>query len=524
MKKYLLLLLASALTASCVDREPDELGKVDAYTVSHDMIVLGERLEDPYSVSNMTRALVNLYGTRASRIIVAPSDVYVRFLPSTAEDLDILRRKGLELTDHPLDYSILVDGDYYQDPEIPEDRITWQYAVVKPDFVFPDNIRYEVLDECFIPDDDSPTRSSDGFDWSAVEAESFRLTGNGDLLETGTKAGSYGAPSGEIRIMDPGYNSGRSIGVAGVKVVANTFVKFTSGYTDEEGHYQLKKKFSSRPRYRIVFHNQKGFGIGFNKILVQGSVSTLGKNPPEGVDVTIDASSNRKLFTRCVVNNAAWDWFKLCSAEDCKIAAPPLNLRFWLFQKLSASVSPMLQQGTLLNSGIVGKYIGEYVSLVKMFLPDIVLGLSGAAGYEEIYEAAIHQLCLSSLFMQVGKDWWASLAMALMESFVSAGKESYGSGGQDGAGYVEVAQMWAFYMRNTVIRGRYGVSMPLEGTGWWFHPEIFHYMDERGLGPNELFRALTSEVRDIEGLKASLSALYPEKRTMIMQAFENYGK
>jgi len=524
MKKYLLIAAFALISASCLDKEPDELDIVDAYTVSHDMIVLGEQLEDPYSIENMTKAAQRLYGTKASRIIVSPTDVYVRFLPTTAEELDLLRRKGLELVDHPLDYSILVDGDYYQDPEIPEDRITWQYAVVKPEFSFPEGIRYEVLDECYIPDDEETyTRSGEALDWAAIEAEAFRITGNEDMLESATKAGRS-APTGDICILDPGYNEGRAIGVAGVKVMANTFVKFTSSYTDADGHYQLSKKFSARPRYRIIFHNRKGFGIGFNKVLVQGSVSTLGKNPPQGVSITIDASSNRKLFTRCVVNNAAWDWYTRCAVDSCKVAAPPSNLRFWLFQKLGSSAAPMLQQGAFVDSGIVRKYLGDFTFLVKMFLPDITLGLSGSAGYEEIYEEATHQLCLSSLYMQVGKEWWTSLDSSLLEGFATAGAENYGSGSQDGAGYVEVAEMWAFYMRNTVIRERYGVSMPLEGTEWWFKPEVFHYLAERNLGPNQLFPAITTEVKDVETLKASLISLYPSKRTIINNAFKKYGK
>ena len=76
---------------------------------------------------------------------------------------------------------IVREGDYYHDPGLSEEEITWQYAVVPKDFEFPTSIRWELLDECFISEHDPDTRS-DGIDWAAVEEEAFRLTGNGDLF------------------------------------------------------------------------------------------------------------------------------------------------------------------------------------------------------------------------------------------------------------------------------------------------------------------------------------------------------
>lgn len=58
-------------------------------------------------------------------------------------------------------------GDYYQDPSIPDEQITWQYAVVPPDFQFPAGIQYQILAQIHIP----------GNDYTAVETEAERLQG-----------------------------------------------------------------------------------------------------------------------------------------------------------------------------------------------------------------------------------------------------------------------------------------------------------------------------------------------------------
>ena len=80
-------------------------------SLSHEKIVLGNRRENPYKTENITRALASLYPTKAGRIEVTATDLYVRFLPADKEQCEQLRSMGLELIDHPLDYDIAVDGD-----------------------------------------------------------------------------------------------------------------------------------------------------------------------------------------------------------------------------------------------------------------------------------------------------------------------------------------------------------------------------------------------------------------------------
>lgn len=121
------------------------------------MIVLGNKMEDPYSVSNVTKALNNLYPTKAGRVDVTPTDVYVRFLPKSEEEYQKLVAAGYEIMDHPLDYKIVRDGDYYHDPEVSDEEITWQYAVVPHGTAMPSDIEYEVLDDCFIPETGADT-------------------------------------------------------------------------------------------------------------------------------------------------------------------------------------------------------------------------------------------------------------------------------------------------------------------------------------------------------------------------------
>lgn len=493
--------------------------------LSHGMIELGDQLDNPYTVDNMTKAVESLYPTKAGRVSIDPTDVYVRFLPTSGEQYDALLGMGVELLDHPMDYEIVREGDYYHDPEVEEEDLTWQYAVVPDGFEFPDTIRYEILQDCYLPEND-PSTKSDGIDWDAVERESFRLTGNGDMLEPLTKDGEESAsktPSGRITIIDERHPD-ELIGVKGVKVSCNVFVRFASGYTDADGNYKMNKSFSSSPRYRLVFQNKKGFGIGFNLILIPASISTLGRSSQEGITCTIDSGSNSSLYARSAVNNAVYDYFELCNDGELHMKTPPSNLRLWLLHITSSSSSIMLRQGAIIDGSILSDYLGVYTALVKMFLPDITVGVKGKMmDYASLYASTVHECAHASHYMVVGNDYWNTFIKYILVSFITSGGITYGVGTEKDHGYCEVAEMWGYYMEEKLYNMRYPSTPLTFGTEYWFSPQILSYLDERGMSRFKLFNAFTPEVTDRDALKSKLVSLYPEFKTTILQAFSRYN-
>ena len=488
--------------------------------VAHGMIVLGDQLADPYSVENMSKALAALYPTKTDRVLLPETHLYVRFLPKDDLQLRLLQKKGIELIDHPVDYEIVRDGDWYHDPTISEDRITWQYAVVPNDFVFPPFIRHEVLEKCYIPD--GMATKADGVDWEAVEREAFLRTGNAAMLPASTKAESPSAkPQGRITIVDAGL--GTTEGVKGVRVSCNTFVKFAYAYTDEEGRYAMDKSFSSKPRYRLVFQNSAGFEIGFNLLLTPASVSTLGKGEVTGLDAEITQDSERKLFSRCVVNNAGYDFYQRCKKADPAVKTPPSNLRVWLFQGLSTGCAVMMQQGVLFEELGLKKLLGEYADLLKVFLPDLTIGLKGLGSYRDIYAQAVHEFAHASHFMMAGSDFWEHYARFVVTSFVTSGFVTYGMGTEEDHGYCEVGEMWAYFCQTMLVRERYGSDSPAYGLNHWFRPQIFLMLSEAGLGPEKIFQVLSSDVTDREILQKKLKSYYPEYKSAVNQVFARYN-
>lgn len=510
---FLLLSLSCSKTSSLPSAGVDPME-------GHDMIVLGERLSDPYSLENMTRAYQSLYPTKADRVPISETHLYVRFLPKTESELELLSSRVEHLLDHPVDYQIIREGDYYMDPSLPQGSITWQYAVVDKDFDFPEGIAYELLHKCYLPSD-SPASKSEDIDWPSLEREAYRLSGNSDLLQ-GTKADAGTAvPKGRITISDPSLG-GKEEGVKGVKVSCNTFVKFDSAFTDENGCYSLKRTFSSAPRYRLVFKNRYGFALGFNLILVQASASSLGKQSAEGFDLCVFADSERKLFTRCVVNNAGYDYYSMCKTDNGSMKTPPQNLRLWLFQFLDKSSAVMMHQGAIVDSGKLASLLGEYAGIVKIFLPDITLGVKGYEDYASLYALACHEFAHASHYMAVGNSFWDKYADYIISSFISSGFIMYGSGTDGDSGYCEVGEMWAYYMQSAMYKDRYGDKVNF-GTEFWFSPQIFSYLDEKGMDRYKIFDCLGGDVIDRTVLKKRMTSLYPQFKTSINQAFSKYN-
>ena len=524
---WIVIIIASALSLSSCSKWDGFAGKKGSSSeegaLSHGMMVLGKQLEDPYSVKNVTKAVASLYPTKAGSVDIPTTDLYVRFLPESQEQYDMLEDIGLEMLDHPVDFEIIKEGDYYHDPSIPENELTWQYAIVPPDFDFPAGVRYEILDHCHIAEHDIVTRSgAEGIDWDAVEREAFRLTGNAGMLEEHPETrGGAAKPSGRITIVDA-LKPDKPEGVKGVRVACNVFVKIGQTYTDENGDYVIDKKFSSKPRYWLVFKNRKGFGIGLNLVLVGGSVSTMGKHSPEGYSLQIDDKMDKSLFARSVVNNCIWEYMESCKTQAGTIKAPPANLRVWIFNALPASSTPMMQHGAAIDNTKIKDFLGEWAVLVKWFLPDITLGLKGQNDYASIYATTMHELAHTSHYQQVGTAWWDKLMFFVLSSFVSSGMVAYGTGGEEFAGYCEVAEMWAYYLSTKIFRLRYPEQQVMFGTSWWFYPQVFYMLDDRGLDHYNIFKALVPAVTDRETLQQKLLSLYPEFKTNIMLAFNRY--
>ena len=131
---------------------------------SNGQIILGKKLDDPYTVEAMQEALDSLVANRniynqqqglfktVSQVpTIKANYLYIRFLPKGKQQADYIQRRDKDLVLHLqlLDYEILQGGDFYIDPTLP-DSIVALYTVVPIDYQFTDTVQHEVLKEVFL--------------------------------------------------------------------------------------------------------------------------------------------------------------------------------------------------------------------------------------------------------------------------------------------------------------------------------------------------------------------------------------
>jgi hypothetical protein len=170
----------------------------------------------------------------------------------------------------------------------------------------------------------------------------------------------------------------------------------------------------------------------------------------------------------------------------------------------------------------VASFLGDYSPLVKLFMPDITIGVENQNDYRTIYASVCHELAHASHFAKVGTSFWNKYIIYVLKSFVTSSGVTYGDGSGADAGYCEIGEMWAYYLSAKMYHERYGGDYPSFGTTFWFYPQIFRYLDEKGISAWEIFYALDSTAVSLDELERNLIRGNPDKSSVIEQIFDRY--
>jgi hypothetical protein len=183
--KFLVLTLIGIMIYSCQNEndfttqleEPINLNEQDGLK----KMILGKKLENPYSVENMQKALNNIQQSKSlakrkgtsTNLEITTTHLYIRFKPANEEELNLIEKATpLILFDYPMDYEVSEEGDFYQDPEIPEELPTYQYTSVEVDKKLP-NVPYKILANLYIPYDEN--EDNDIEDEDTLSKSTFQL-------------------------------------------------------------------------------------------------------------------------------------------------------------------------------------------------------------------------------------------------------------------------------------------------------------------------------------------------------------
>ena len=130
---------------------------------------------NPFTSENMKQALKNVVGritAKGGRIAACWADCipstthnYVRFAPQNVDQLITLHNYGYDLYDVPLDVEVTTQGEYYQDPSLPADAITYQYTLVPDNYILPTTVPYVILSTVFLFDETAGDEADEPDPW-----------------------------------------------------------------------------------------------------------------------------------------------------------------------------------------------------------------------------------------------------------------------------------------------------------------------------------------------------------------------
>jgi hypothetical protein len=255
-----------------------------------DEVQLGTQLTNHYSVLNMQAALNLMTGGQTQTL--SANNLYVRFKPTTPAQVETLEdNEDLELQDYQMDYSVIQDGDYYQDPNLGTEDIGWLYTVVPIGNNNPSGIIYEIIIPLYLTDyqllEDfaeslasgiiySYLRNSNGTITITLKDNSSSITMRPPTtcnvdpcasycpLDPANPCGGNGGGGSGIPPSDAGIyvqeqkscSSGITIvPVKQVKVICKRWFKKWKGYTNDLGQFTCTKGFKNQVKVIVKTKN-----------------------------------------------------------------------------------------------------------------------------------------------------------------------------------------------------------------------------------------------------------------------------
>jgi hypothetical protein len=535
---------APSTGSTCVDMLEDETQPDSLLTET----ILGNPLNGhPYSVATMRQAAVNLYGNDQG---IVANKVYMRCKPANETQLEALEATNAEWFDYPLDRDVLQQGDYYTQPGIGPEEISWLYAVVDIGYTIPAGITYEVLENIYVPDDNL-----------VLEKEAFVITGNGAAymqdcsivpsnpvpcdpytlegcpgdgsLPGGGGSGSHSKrPEGFITVEDtqlPGTASDHKFPLRQVRVVCKRFLKIVTTYTDDNGHFAVAKKFHNKVHIIVKFKNNnittrglRGWNFWQMKFPVKYSLGKF-SGTLNNINYTFTRGSNTNFrqhrnWWAAQLMNSYLEYNEMAVAQNVGQLPTGLCVLLSSWGAASTAGSTTMDRHRIMPSIPNQDYIGYYIAdprvntrllvgnwLVNgqfMRLIDMSLGYNTPYAWEsdKVKQLIYHEMSHAAHFNKVGEGWYSQLTTAELYTIAKWGATSpnapYGIG-DDGnvSQIIALGESWAEHIGQFFTDLRYGAN-----SSWDFNQGFFYFNStiQNSLGTTVAVTGLNTHVNLLE--------------------------
>lgn len=247
-------------------------------------IILGEKINNPYSIENMKKALelLNNNSLSKSSIVIEPTHYYVKIIPKNFEQIFTLEKDtSIFFYNYPIDYQILEEGSYYL--ENPNDSLPNLYATIPVDYQFDKDINYEILDKYFNLDETNNLSKKYNFQWEELKDKAYKITSQ-DYDYTLSKKSKW-RPLGYLYFQDDVLGK---IPLEGVPVRMRHMGFTHQCCTDKNGYFFHDKTIKGKCDYSIKW-KRNDFSVIHN-LLNSIAESELKKNYENTISYTFTNS------------------------------------------------------------------------------------------------------------------------------------------------------------------------------------------------------------------------------------------
>lgn len=499
VSKTVILALSLAISSqamSAVNKE--DLAARQLESSDQDRIYIGEKLDNPYSLSNMQQAF-NQYNTLnksssfSAKVAIQATHKYIRINPSDENHLLLLSNLDgaadgtIVLHDFPLNHEITNEGDYYVNPVNESDLYHPVYTVIPVNYLMPRNLPYTVLDQLYQPTEEEyevETLSLNSAGWENEEGcrNSEVVCPVSEMvppeapegpqvkpIEGQVEARLFGRryrPSGYVRVQNTDNYSWEPLRQAKISIGRGIWWRYT--HTDNNGHFVSPKKYRGKVRIRAKWRsNIATIRKSWNEMLgiqVSDHMMTITRGS-NGRTKNIYFGDDR-LWYKGTVHNGLVKYNDFAAANGINKLISGANVWVWKNGDGSAA-TPMFNRHRHLSSissvaGIGQSQVWDVVInsvaafvinlLPQRLQPDMLFtGLKdknrtyGRVSTDEIEQVVFHESAHYSHSAQAGAWNWAKLVASEVANSIAHG-DPYVDGSEPSytaAKQISLAEGWA---------------------------------------------------------------------------------
>lgn len=503
----ILLLVFSCQTDDSLLISPEEIDSSNLDVINQvptgEVMILGKKLQNPYSIENLNKAreIINEQRAKNKRLknfaepayksnleampVLAATHLYVKFKPTTEQHckdlLDIDEAGSMTLHAYPIDSEIIQEGTTPLADGIVDAGLNELYAVIPIEDPIP-NIPYQILDRIipepddelledvsfFITDNQDELESDMTLEKIFERDAELKKTKNKDTKHLNKFGRSKWWPQGNILIHDTEQN--RDIALRQVKVSIGRWFKWRQVHTDNNGKFVSDRSFRNKKvRVRTKWKsNIATIRKSWNEILgiaVSDHAMTVWKSS-NGPTKTIGTNEEHLWYKGTVHNGLVKvnDFFaeKGMSGRIHKAniwVTPSSNHRAaaLMLKKYTWTVSTKALF-TSWWTWIGAKYLFPINVVFSHLYPDITLSLGRGTDTKAIEQLLFHECGHYMHALNTGGSYWGDVVQAEANNILN-GRGPYGNGQQPNNSkgeLIALAEGWATFIEHRMMEELYG--------------------------------------------------------------------